>query len=56
MPDGRDKLLLADFVYVRMQDVYVHMPTKRIYTADEIDRLFPPIPVLTDEAEGSDPS
>jgi hypothetical protein len=43
------KLFLADFVYARLQDCYVHVPTKRVYTADEIDRLFPPVPVLPDE-------
>jgi hypothetical protein len=48
---SEDTLLLADFVYFRMQDCYVHVPTKRVYTADEINRLFPLVPVLTDEAD-----
>ena len=46
-----DKMFLADFVYVRAQDCYVHVPTRRVSTACEIDRLFPPIPELTGEAE-----
>jgi hypothetical protein len=48
-----EHMLLADFVYVRLQDCYVHVPTKRVYTADEIDRLFPPVSVLTDENSSS---
>jgi hypothetical protein len=48
-----DRLLLADFVYVRAQDCYVHVPTRRVYTASEIDCLFPPVPVLTDESSSS---
>jgi hypothetical protein len=49
-----DKLFLADFVYLKPLDRYLHVPTRRVYTADEIDRIFPPVPVLTDEAdEGS---
>jgi hypothetical protein len=52
-----NELLAADFVYVRLQNVFVHLPTKEIYTAEEIDRIFPPVPVLTDEVdEGSLPS
>jgi hypothetical protein len=48
------ELFVADFVYVREHDVFVHLPTKEIYTADEIDRLFPPVPELTEEpVEGS---
>jgi hypothetical protein len=52
-----DELFLADFIYVRMQNVFVHLPTKEIYTAEEIDRIFPPAPELTDEVdEGTLPS
>ena len=44
-------LLLVDFVYLKPLDGYLHVPTGRVYTRGEIDRFFPPIPVLTDEAD-----
>jgi hypothetical protein len=51
--DLTDRLLLADFIYVRDLNRYVHMPTCRVYTADEINRLILPVPVLADESSSS---
>jgi hypothetical protein len=50
----REKLFLDDFIYTKQQDCYVHVPTGKIYTRREINRLFPPVPVLANEADEAD--
>jgi hypothetical protein len=49
------KLFLTDFVHVKQPDCYVHVPTGKVYTRREIDRLFPPVPVLaaSDDGQGA---
>jgi hypothetical protein len=46
------KLFLDDFVSLKGQDCYIHIPTGKVYTGREIDHMFSPVPVLTDETEG----
>jgi hypothetical protein len=45
---ARQRYLLTDFVFVRDQGLYYHLPTREWWTADEIDGVFPPIPMLVE--------